>query len=213
MSDIDILIIEDSTSVVKFLTSSLKKLGYKKVHVCPNGMTGIKKFAELYDSDRLPLVFLDYYLPDIDAVSLFDQILEIQSETKIIIETVAGKEEKGVKYLTQHGAYHYLQKPLSFRNLKEVMNIYEKERVHFMKKSITDNELVRVRYKFKNERDSITVSVTEQQYVNLLELSIIEKCEIIGPTVKPINKKEKKEFNKMIRISCKSYSSHTKYLL
>ena len=41
--------------------------------------------------------------------------------------------EIGVEYLTQHGTQHYLQKLLSFKNLKEVMNTYEKERVDFMK--------------------------------------------------------------------------------
>ena len=78
---------------------------------------------------------------------------------------------------------------------------------------MTGNELVRVRYKFKNDRNFIAVSVTEQQYVNLLELSIIEKCEIIGRTSKPINEKKREQFNKRIRIACKSDSSHTKYLL
>ena len=78
---------------------------------------------------------------------------------------------------------------------------------------MTDIELVRVRYKFKNDRNFITITVTEQQYVNLLELPIIEKCEIFGLTSKPINEKEKENFNKRIRIACKSDSSHTKYLL
>ena len=127
MSDVDILIIEDSYSVVKFLTDSLKKLGYKKIHACPEGLEGVKKFVELYDVNRLPLVFLDYYLPDIAAVSEFDLIQEIEPKTKIIIETVLGKEDEGIKYLTQNGAYQYLQKPFSFRSLKKVMNTYENE--------------------------------------------------------------------------------------
>ncbi len=42
---------------------------------------------------------------------------------------------------------------------------------------MTDNELVRIRYKFKKDRNFIAIYVTEQQYVNLLELPIIEKCE------------------------------------
>ncbi len=78
---------------------------------------------------------------------------------------------------------------------------------------MTDNELVRVRYKFKNDRNFITINVTEQQYLNLLELPIIEKCEIIGHTSKPTSEKEKEEFNKRIRIACKSDSDDTKYLL
>ena len=123
----DILIIEDSAAAAIFLDNLLRQLGYQNIHTCKDGKTGIKKFMELSGSKRLPLVFLDYYLPDIDAISVFDQIQEVKPETKIIIATVAEKEEAGIVHLTQHGAYHYLQKPLNLEKLKEVMNTFEKE--------------------------------------------------------------------------------------
>ena len=123
----DILIIEDSEATANLISDYLKKLNYKEIHTCKDGKAGIKKFLELSSSNRLPLVFLDYYLPETDIISLFDQFLEIEPETKIIINTVAGKEDDGIKYLIQHGAYHYLQKPFSFENLKEVMETFEKE--------------------------------------------------------------------------------------
>ena len=44
---------------------------------------------------------------------------------------------------------------------------------------MTDNEFVRVRYKFKNDRNFIAITVTEQQYANLLEIPMIEKCEML----------------------------------
>ena len=75
----------------------------------------------------MPLVFLDYYLPGTDTISLFNRLIKIEPETKIIIATIAEKDEYGIKYLTQHGAYHYLQKPISFENVKEVMETFEKE--------------------------------------------------------------------------------------
>lgn len=79
---------------------------------------------------------------------------------------------------------------------------------------MTNNEdLLRVRYRFKDEKDYIHVTVTEKQYVNLIEVAAIEKCEIIGPTQKPISKEEKKRFNEKIIQVCKQDTSHTKYLL
>lgn len=84
---------------------------------------------------RLPLVFLDYYLPDIDAVSVFEQIQKIQIKAKIILVTVAGKEEEdGIAYLTSHTAYHYLQKPLNIDKFNEVMETFEKEQAILTKK-------------------------------------------------------------------------------
>ena len=123
----DILIIEDSEATANLISDYLKKLNYKEIHTCKDGKVGIKKFLELSSSNRLPLIFLDYYLPDMDAVSVFEELIEAQPKTRIIIETVAGKDEDGIKYLIEHGAYHYLQKPFSFENLKEVMETFEKE--------------------------------------------------------------------------------------
>ncbi len=125
--DRDMLIIEDSPASAIYLEDLLRNLGYQNIHICNDGKTGIKKFTELSDLKRLPLVFLDYYLPDIDAVSVFVQIQKIQIKAKIIIITVAGKEEDGIVYMTSHGAYHYLQKPLNIEEFKEVMETFEKE--------------------------------------------------------------------------------------
>ena len=123
----DILIIEDSVATAKLLEDFLKQLGYSNTHVCTDAKTATSEFSKLYNSNRSPLVFLDYYLPGTNTISLFKQLIKIEPETKIIIATVAEKEEYGIKYLTQHGAYHYIQKPFSFENLKEVMETFEKE--------------------------------------------------------------------------------------
>ena len=123
----DILIIEDSYASAMYLRNLLRKLGYQNIHICKDGRTGIKKFTELSDLKIIPLVFLDYYLPDMDAVLLFDQIQEIQDQTKVIIATVEEKEEAGIVHLTSHGAYHYLQKPITLEELGEVMETFEEE--------------------------------------------------------------------------------------
>ena len=127
----DILIIEDSEPTASLLSDYLKLLNYKEIHTCKDGKEGIKKFLELSSSNRLPLVFLDYYLPDMDTVSVFEELIKAQPKAKIIIETVGGKYEDGINYLIQQGAYHFLQKPFSFEDLKEAMNKFENERVIF----------------------------------------------------------------------------------
>jgi len=123
----DILIIDASATTASLISDYLKKLNYNEIHICKDGKEGIKKFLELSNSNKLPLVFLDYFLPDMDAVSVFEELIEAQPKAKIIIATVAGKSEADINYLLEHGAYHYLQKPFSFENLKEVMETFEKE--------------------------------------------------------------------------------------
>lgn len=75
------------------------------------------------------------------------------------------------------------------------------------------DELFRVKYRFKDETEFITITVTEQQYINLLDLPVMATCEIIGKAEKPVSEEEKELFNKKIRIASKQDSSHTKYLL
>jgi len=105
----------------------MEKLGYQNIHTCNDGKAGITKFLELSNSDKFPLVFLDYYLPDMHAISVFEELTKTQPKIKIIIQTIAGKVEEGVEYLTQHGAYHYFQKPIAFESLQSVMNTLEEE--------------------------------------------------------------------------------------
>ena len=130
----DILIIEDSKATSSLISDYLKELNYKEIHTCNDGKAGLMKFLELSSSNRLPLVFLDYYLPDMDTVALFEELIKAQPKTKVIINSVAGKEESGVSYLIEHGVYHYLQKPFSFEKLEEVMTTFEKEQGIFTQK-------------------------------------------------------------------------------
>jgi len=76
-----------------------------------------------------------------------------------------------------------------------------------------DEQQIQVRYKFKGDPNWISVTVTEKQYVNLLELPIIQQCEIISDTAKPITLEEKEEFNKKIIVAYRQDKNHVKYLL
>ena len=106
-ADRDVLIIEDAESESILLGEYLKKLGYQKIHYCKNGTLGIRKFQELVKSNNVPVVFLDYYLPDITALLVLKQILEIHPSTDVIVETVANESESGIKRLFELGAHSY----------------------------------------------------------------------------------------------------------
>lgn len=121
----DILIIEDAKPLSLLLGEYLKKLGYQKIHSCENGTLGIRKFLELVKSNNVPVVFLDYYLPDITAMLVLKQILAIHPSTDVIVETVANESESGIKRLFELGAYSYFPKPYEFEKLKEIMNTLE----------------------------------------------------------------------------------------
>lgn len=124
-SEEDVLIIEDDGPPAILLTEYLQKLGYQKIYICKNGTSGISKFQELAKSSNVPIVFLDYYLPDIGADRILRRILETRRDTKVIVETAADQSERGIKRLFELGAHHYYPKPYKFEKLKEIMDTLE----------------------------------------------------------------------------------------
>ena len=122
VADMDVLIIEDAKPLALLLTEYLKKLGYRKIHCCENGTLGLRKFQELVESNNVPIVFLDYYLPDLDAPVVLKRILKIHPGTEVIVETVANQNESGIKRLFELGAHEYFPKPYEPKKLETIMD-------------------------------------------------------------------------------------------
>jgi len=130
-----ILIVEDSPAVGMLLKNYMEKLGYSEIHICETGSSAITTFSDLISQNKEPIVLLDYMLPDMDARSVLTQMLEKKPNVRVILETATEKEDEGVKELIRLGVYQYLEKPIRFESLKEIMTIMEKEESFFMKES------------------------------------------------------------------------------
>lgn len=131
----DVLIIEDSPAIGMLLKNYLEKLGYANIHTCVNGSTAIKAFKELVTLGKHPIVLLDFMLPDMDARSILTQMLEVQPNARVVLETATEKDDEGIKELIRLGVYQYLEKPIRFENLKSIFETIEKEQSFFEKES------------------------------------------------------------------------------
>src|SRR3989344_262741 len=131
----DVLIVEDSPAIGMLLKNYLEKLGYTQIHTCINGSTAIETFKEIATLGKHPIVLLDYMLPDMDARSIMTQILEVQPNARIILETATEKDDEGIKDLIRLGIYQYLEKPIRFENLKLIFETIENEQSFFEKES------------------------------------------------------------------------------
>ncbi len=131
----DVLIVEDSPAIGMLLKNYLEKLGYVQIHTCTNGLTAVETFKELVTMEKHPIVLLDYMLPDMDARSILTQMLEVQPNARVILETATEKDDEGVKELIRLGVYQYLEKPIRFENLKFIIETIEKEQSFFTKES------------------------------------------------------------------------------
>jgi len=123
----NILIIEDSLAVATLIQDFLKKLGYHDIEICTDGRSGIQVFEDLVNSNKMPVIILDYSLPDMNANDIMSELFTIRPNVKIIIESANEKTDESIKDVLRHGAYQYLEKPIRFENIKNTMEILEKE--------------------------------------------------------------------------------------
>jgi len=136
-----VLIIEDSLAVGMMLSEFLKKLGYTDIQTSTTGQDGVALFKKTIETGTNPLIFLDYNLPDCTANSVMSRILTIKPYTKIIIETANSKEDESIKEVIGLGAYHYIQKPLRFHEIEEIIKILEEEESFLQKEDDQVKEL------------------------------------------------------------------------
>ena len=123
----DVLIIEDSVATTILLSEFLKKLGYQNIHTCNTGQAAVQVFDDLVKANKMPIILLDYSLPDMNADAVMTQIFSIRPDTKIVIQTASEKGDESIKDVLRHGAYLYLEKPIRFENLKNTMKVLEEE--------------------------------------------------------------------------------------
>jgi len=169
------LIVEDSQAVTMLLKSFLDKLDYTNVYSCNNGYSAIKEFKKLVKAQTPPIVLLDYMLPDMDCRSVLTQILDIQPNARVVLETATEKEDDGVKELIRLGIYQYLEKPIRFDSLKNVFETIENEDFFFIKESeqlqMLENAEEEVKTKVIDRVDFILKS-SRQVSLNFIEQMI-----------------------------------------
>ncbi|MEK7774685.1 MAG: response regulator [Candidatus Zixiibacteriota bacterium] len=110
-----ILVVDDSPTVVKFVSFSLKNSGFNVVTAC-DGMDAIEKISSL--RDNVDMVITDLNMPNLDGYSLIATLRQNDRHrnTPIIIlssEDGEGDRQRGM----MAGATSYLVKPFKSTTL------------------------------------------------------------------------------------------------
>ena len=113
---IRILAIDDNEEFRNLIKELLEPHGFD-VHGVGNPVKALEQFTR--EKDRFQLVFLDYYMPQLDGAKTFEWLKKLNSSVKVII--VSGAEELRLRQiLAQHPIDGYIRKP--FR-LQEALHI------------------------------------------------------------------------------------------
>lgn len=195
LEDKEVLIIEDSTATGILLKEFLGKLGLKKIHHCQNGKTGIESFKEITESGNVPLVFLDYNLPDMTAFSIMTQMLSVRPDVKVIIETAREKSEEPIKEVIAQGAYQYLGKPIRLEKLKEIIDTLRLE----------ETQLVDV--EISKTLEKIVSSLTQISLLRILQYLGKADSEVLPQIKRLISDKKIVQINDIKEVGCPRCSS------
>ena len=113
---IHILAIDDNEEFRTLIKELLEPHGFE-VHAVGNPVKALEQFTR--EKDKFQLVFLDYYMPQLDGAKTFEWLKKLNSSVKVII--VSGAEELRLRQiLAQHPIDGYIRKP--FR-LQEALHI------------------------------------------------------------------------------------------
>jgi diguanylate cyclase (GGDEF)-like protein len=112
MSDVDVLVVDDSAVHLKVLEHTLSRI-FERVHLARNG----REALEIFERERPALVITDCVMPDVGGFELCQRIRAAQSfYVYIIMVTSISETENVVKGLTV-GADDYLTKPFHAEEL------------------------------------------------------------------------------------------------
>jgi two-component system response regulator DctR len=129
MSPIDIVIVEDDPMVVEVNCGFVKAIeGFDVVGIAGTGKEALALIKKLLPS----LTLLDIYLPDMNGITLLQEIRKLCLPTDVILVTAA-HDAQTIQNSFRYGAIDYIIKPFKITRLQFALKNYQ-----FMKKILNE---------------------------------------------------------------------------
>jgi two-component system nitrogen regulation response regulator NtrX len=106
-----ILIVDDEVNIIRVLSDILQD----EDHIVYSAGTG-QEAISFVSKNKVDLVFLDLWLPDIDGLEVLDRIRKQTEEVPVVMISGHGSIDIAVKS-TKQGAYDFLENPLSMERI------------------------------------------------------------------------------------------------
>ncbi len=113
MDRLNVMVVDDSSLVVKIVVGSLVQLKHRVVAVAPTGAAAIAA----YPTCMPDVVLMDITMPDMDGIAATEAIIKAYPDARIIIITSHG-DESIITRAMKAGAKGYIRKPFSVEKLR-----------------------------------------------------------------------------------------------
>ncbi len=164
-----ILVVDDSKDIRDVIGIMLESEGYR-VTLAADGRSALDNLHRCNDFD---LVLLDIMLPDINGISVCEELRRFSSVPVLFLTALSAEEDKVKAYAT--GGDDYIVKPFSATELRmKVSSLLRRYNVYKGKEN--SNDEIRVQSLFIRPlegtvmRDNITISLTDKELAILLFL-------------------------------------------
>lgn len=117
ISELKVLICDDSILVRKKLTDALKKAGVSSVSEAKDGVQAVEMYKEI----KPDVVFMDIVMPIKTGLDALIEIREFDADAKVVMASTIGTQSHLVSAI-KAGAYEFLQKPVKEEDLLKVLN-------------------------------------------------------------------------------------------
>jgi len=113
-----ILIVDDSSTMLRIIENTLKRLNQKDIVKALNGVEAVEKYKE----NKFDLIITDWNMPEMNGYDLVKYIRSINKDIPIIMVTTEGGKKEVIKAL-KAGVNNYIVKPFTPQTLKEKLSL------------------------------------------------------------------------------------------
>lgn len=119
-----IVVIDDDARIIKSLELALSEYEIIGFTDCQKGLNFLQK------PNLIQLVLLDVMMPEMDGLSLLQEIRKFNKDVAVIIMTAYGSKDVAIQAL-RHNANDFVEKPFDFTELKDKIRALLKEKLQF----------------------------------------------------------------------------------
>ena len=117
MGPLNVMVVDDSSLVIRMMTDFINELGHKVVKTAGSGRVALTA----YEDCKPDVVTMDITMPDIDGIQATQTIMSRHPDVRVIMVT-SHAQKQSVMNALHAGARSYILKPIQKEKLREVID-------------------------------------------------------------------------------------------
>ena len=122
ISELKVLICDDSILVRKKMSGILKAAGITEIYDAKDGVQAVEQF-KAHNPD---LTFMDIVMPEKTGIEALREIKEYNPAAKVVMASTVGTQSNLTDAITA-GAFEFLQKPVQDDDVYKILNSFTKD--------------------------------------------------------------------------------------